>query len=140
MGCGIHAYLEIKVDDTWHHFSNINIRRNYEVFSRMAGVRSYRNSPEPIVEPRGLPEDISLVVALHRDFWESDGHTYSWLTLAEFVKIIKELELDDISYPKDCCWCRSFEYFFENSVSSFLHSPEEYPRIQDVRLVFWFDN
>jgi hypothetical protein len=36
----------------------MNTGRHYGLFSQMAGVRSYGTDMAPVVEPRGLPEDV----------------------------------------------------------------------------------
>jgi len=63
--------------------------RNYELFSILAGVRGYG---PPIIEPRGLPDDIGESV---KEEWEPsyDWHTPHWYSL-------KELE-DNIDRFKD---------------------------------------
>ena len=53
--------------------------RNYEVFGVLAGVRGH--DQEPIVEPRGKPDDISDEV----DRANVDSHSYSWLLLPEVL-------------------------------------------------------
>ncbi len=65
--------------------------RNYDLFAMLADVRNgygfagcdTGDGFKPIAAPRGLPKDVSLGVAAKAEGWEGDGHSYSWLTLAE---------------------------------------------------------
>ena len=59
MGCDIHAVVEYKEYDSYSDFGEVNIRRDYELFSALAfgegGITD--DLPHP---PRGLPDDLSL--------------------------------------------------------------------------------
>lgn len=65
--------------------------RNYDLFGMLANVRNGRGFAgcvtgtgfEPISMPKGLPEDVSPEVKAESDCWNGDGHSHSWLTLAE---------------------------------------------------------
>ncbi len=39
----------------------------------------------PISEPRGIPENVSEQVKSEADRWDGDGHSHSWLTIAELL-------------------------------------------------------
>lgn len=99
MGCDIHLYVERKVGEIWEacdkwqldNLENTTVDypdrfytgRNYELFAILAGVRN-RYDVYPIVEPRGIPGDVSSNIAQEYESWGFDAHTPSWLTLAEF--------------------------------------------------------
>lgn len=56
--------------------------RSYILFAILAGVRnSYQVTP--ISAPKGLPSDISEVAKERADYWGVDGHSHSYLTVAE---------------------------------------------------------
>lgn len=65
--------------------------RNYDLFGILANVRNGRGFAgivtgkpfTPISMPKGLPGDVSDEVRSESDYWEGDGHSHSWLTLAE---------------------------------------------------------
>lgn len=67
--------------------------RNYDLFAMLANVRNgYRfagcdtgDGFVPICEPKGLPDDVSPQVKADSDRWGSDGHSHSWLTVAELM-------------------------------------------------------
>lgn len=125
MGCDIHAHLEIKVNDKWEHWSALNLGRDYELFGLMAGVRG---DLDPVSQPKGLPEDASLLTKMDSDKWDSDGHTHSWLSSNELALVIEQLK----AQPGRDKWAlqREFGYVFG-----------DYPQERDdVRIVFWFDN
>lgn len=113
MGCDIHLYVERKVDDKWvtadkwtpdpysdegeEHQLIVDDddcfygERNYDLFAILADVRNGHGTAgiitgtgfNPISEPKGLPNDVSPEVKAASDFWGSEGHSHSWLTLAE---------------------------------------------------------
>jgi hypothetical protein len=125
--------------------------RDYELFGLLAGVRS--TYPEPIVEPRGIPESANHYI---KDEYAASeyNHTPSWLTLGELRKTWYKHSQDE---PLD-------EYGFHNVYIRLLEGiikPIE-QRISDfdwlftgtdaeleekcrnywdrVRMVFWFDS
>ena len=113
MGCDIHLYVERKVDDKWitadkwtpdpyaHEGEESRLivdyddrfygQRNYDLFAMLADVRNGRGFAgcvtgagfNPISTPKGPPDDISPEVKRESDEWGVDGHSHSWLTLAE---------------------------------------------------------
>ena len=138
MGCDIHLHTEILIDGRWHHYGAPTIQRSYKLFSKMAGVRSYPESPDPIVEPRGLPDDISFVTRKNAEYWEMDGHSYGWLSASEIMDLedwMRNEGMVDIHPPFD------WGYLFGNSFGGFAKYPDDRSHdIDDVRFVFWFDN
>ncbi len=165
MGCDIHTHLEIKIDGKWHHDSSPSISRNYDLFAKMAGVRAYGNSIVPISKPRGTPQDISAVTALDLESWNGDAHSNSWLNADEIKEIIDyhvksacdipdyipEEQVSKYIYEKgntDATIRRnaydirsSWGYVHGHHLSDFKEYKEELPsKLEDIRLVFWFDN
>ena len=57
--------------------------RDYALFSTLAGVRDYTDKVVPVSEPKGVPDDACEYIKQENENWDSDGHTHSWLTLAE---------------------------------------------------------
>ena|SRR3990167_1143062 len=106
---------------TLHPFQN----RNYTLFTILAGVRSEGNLPI-ISEPRRLPKDVSPYVQRRSDEYDSDGHSHSFLTLAELEKFDWKPYLSDSNMA-----------FFALHV---LQSLRKLKRFGEVRIVFWFDN
>ena len=141
MGCDIHAHFEIKVNDKWLHWNQPNIKRNYDLFAKMANVRN-EGEIKPITEPRGLPDDITETTRLHFKHWIPDGHSHSWLNSFEVALIIEfhEQQFEEWGMPTYKVHDQ-WGYLFGNGYASFHRYREEYPvEIQDFRLVFWFDN
>lgn len=147
MGCDIHAYWEIKEKgkDGWTPFGYANIDRWYYPFTLMAGVRNYSNLT-PISEAKGLPKDVTNVVKAISDGWDSDGHSHSWLSADELNRVVETVKENDEVDSKDM-WLliRSFRFDSYYDQSDFLNNDEDdrfgiLSIIDDVRLVFWFDN
>lgn len=133
MGCDIHAYVEIKVGGNWHHYGPTKIRRDYNLFEYIAGVRGDNYE----WEPRGLPTDVSIVTKLLSDHDGEDGHTHSWITYDEMMIVVKEFggNQDDWEFKPFGIW------FFGNGVNDWHDPSYQFPKeIEDVRIVFWFDN
>ena len=140
MGCDIHAHVEVRIDDEWHHYNALSIDRNYALFAVIAGVRG---EEEALFEPRGLPEKLSVVTQVDVRRCGIDGHTHSWLNpdeLDDVVNKMKELAVKE-GWKLDCFWqSRNFGYLFGNDLQDFMKYPEDYPKaVQGARLVFWFD-
>jgi hypothetical protein len=100
MGCDIHLHVEIKKKEhewqmatkelTLHDWREKAVLdqpwysdRNYALFGILAGVRS--NDIEPIAQPRGIPDDVSYEVDKEKSGYGVDGHSHSYLTLAELL-------------------------------------------------------
>ena len=95
MGCDIHDFVEIKVNDKWEMvgevFENYDKRlskhpydgRNYTLFGLLAGVRN--TNVIPISGPKGVPIDDSQDFLDELEQWGNDGHSISYLTLKEIL-------------------------------------------------------
>jgi len=142
MGCDIHAHLEINWDGEWLYYAPVSIRRNYELFGRMAGVRA--DEPEPLVEQRGFPAYASQMTRIHHTQWGRDAHSESWLGFDELTRLLEEFGpiLPDLG-RWDFTYLEEFPglYLFGNSITGWRKWPGEYPNeLRSIRLVFWFDN
>jgi hypothetical protein len=140
MGCDISLHIEIKVAGKWEHWSAPYVGRDYALFERMAGVRG--DAEAAIVPPRGLPVDASdLTMRDYRDA-EGDAHTASWLGPQEIATLEAWLQAPTTHHKPlhlehDVLGC----YVPGGIGREFLEYPDDRrPWIEDVRLVFWFDN
>jgi len=130
MKCNIHCHIEVKIKGIWEHYSCPTIKRNYDLFGKMAGVRS---DITPIVKAKGIPENLSKITQIDYDWWYRDAHTHSWYNEDE-IRILEEYMQDLDPYKTQLGW------LFGNYIGD-LHKYGEYPKeIEDVRLIFWFDN
>ncbi|MGB0972172.1 MAG: hypothetical protein ACPGVG_14615 [Mycobacterium sp.] len=103
MGCDIHPFVEAresadapwvsvqrwaeKDEDGWASLAagqEIAGGRCYGLFALLAGVRN-RAGVKPIAEPRGIPDDCDARIRDLGVEWGGDGHSHSWLTLAEIL-------------------------------------------------------
>lgn len=147
MGCDIHLTLERRLEDQWvaidtfcgHHrakwtmkdkkefdYSSPVVRdRNYVRFAMLAAVRG--DGPEP----RGIPSDASETTMALIKGWGGDGHSHSWLPLSEAAKVWIETD----RYVDD--WGKKYpeSYYFNVDCSE---GSED--RLENYRVVFWFDN
>lgn len=142
MGWDINFHTEIKVNGRWEHYSKLDIRRCYPLFSYLAGVGGIPNI-KPITEPRGLPDDCSVVTRIEYERMEESAHSVSFLFKEEMCLVENFLE----NQAPDWFHGGKFYspelvlgYLFGNSWSGFSEYPGEYPvAIEDIRWVFWFD-
>lgn len=151
MGCDIHAHVELRYQGKWEHYAIPNIDRWYDLFGIMAGVR---REVTPIVEPKGVPEDMSVITRLDWELWAEDAHTASWFNEDELDELQKWLDRQKKQADKkgEKYTGNQFDlesgvlggtYMFGNSLTSFKHYNDinYIPEGADaVRLVFWFDN
>lgn len=141
MGCDIHLHTEVKIADKWEHYGNPIIGRDYEFFAFLAGVRNYYEII-PVSEPKGVPDDMSLITRLDWEDWGSDAHSASFITgdeigrVERFLRKLNSERSSSYYYPE-----MEWGYLFDGSWSVFYEFPDSQDkRIQDVRMVFWFDN
>lgn len=104
--------------------------RCYIMFGVLAGVRYI---VEPIVQPRGIPNDISHEVLCDWEQEEDSCHTPSWLTLAELRLATK----DKKRYNKEE---RQSLKPLINGIDFMVDASWRYVEDSEVRLVFWFDS
>ena len=132
MGTDIRAFIEYKskIDNSWLCLGEFFIPRNYQMFSKMAGVRA--ENYDKLFSQRGLPEALSMFVD---GIYESDKlypdccHSHSWLSADDLRVCINDYnscserdDIDDIVEYKAIL--ASMNTFLENRY--------------DVRIVFWF--
>lgn len=172
MGCDIHSFVEVQEGGAWASRGNVFppekwmaergdgpslhpwTIRSYRLFGFLAGVRNY-SGIQPLSAPRGLPAGIADETAAANKYWDTDGHSHSWLTLAELLAVDYDSHIEDRSYTKQVganSWdgsataergqgtvttLREFlpaQFFQSLEIAKTLGNPE------NVRFVFWFDN
>lgn len=137
MGCDIHVHVEIRYKGEWVHYIAPRVNRWYRLFAVMAGVRG---EDTPIVEPKGLPDDMSVVTKIDWEFCEDDWHTPSWFNEEEIMKLEDWLQDHDKTLEYDILG----SYFYGNGFVGWKRYPEDETNmpggIDGVRMVFWFDN
>ena len=159
MGCDIHGYIESQPyketsPDYWWKSADLHIRRNYAMFTLLAGVRG---SDEPVYPVRGWDENSSTKyeyclwvsddnpdgegncsreqaekwVRQGSSKWvdknyvtQPDWHTPSWLTADELERVI---EVYKEKYPE----------YDHDEWDGILAYMQKFP---NSRLIFWFDN
>ena len=84
MGTHIISVAEVKLEDAWYRFTEIDVLDDYRLFAKMAGIRGDQLEIKPIVEPRGLPNDCSLLTKKRFDSRDNYGH--SFLSVAELAE------------------------------------------------------
>lgn len=143
MGCDIHLHIEIKVSGKWLHWNAPTMRRDYELFTKMAGVRARDDEIDPISQPRGLPADASDTTKWMAKQQGSDGHSHSYLTSTELTEVRKWGEAAGRKAHAGGDWWFDgmFGYVCGNPLDGMAEYPASYPPdLEDVRFVFWFDN
>lgn len=164
MGTDIHVNLEVrnKESQTWEDLSlYIKNRqtnefhrvecysgRDYELFGLLAGI--YRSNVEPLVDTRGLPDD--LAPETHERFYcfDEDGedcspywHDVTWYDMAELraycdsARIEKYDETELAGFTPLSERFRRFVYSLQEVLD---HYWIYYPRPGDARVVLWFDS
>lgn len=98
MGCDIHIIAQKRNEQgQWvavsGKFSPFDWR-SYGMYGWLAGVRNY-SDVTPISEPRGLPDDFSLVKwEAETNDWLGD-HSYSWLSVEELLAVDYDQMIED---------------------------------------------
>jgi len=152
MGCDIHMVVERKWGGVWCGVGAVVARtppleqlasshewyawpaaknRNYELFSKLAGVRG----PGP--EPRGLPDDVSYLALAELEVWGEDAHSQSWGLLTEVLPIFKEELVGELVLARFKDRTLSDQAFAEAIFEVPIDHDED---LHNYRLVYWFDN
>lgn len=156
MGCDIHTFVERRDEaGHWQMVDGVNPFdwRSYGVYGFLADVRNFSAVP-PIVEPRGIPEDVSGKVRAEYDRWEFDAHTPSWLYVRELAGFDYEQTVNDRRVMRQTgpqSWDHGVTGTPEEGTSmtyreflgdAFLRDVEQLEVLgnPDDRVVFWFDN
>jgi hypothetical protein len=129
---GYYLYDEEK---KWHVDIDDSVlwARHYALFAVLADVRNYWNI-KPISQPKGLPDDVSPEVAAEADYWGTDGHSHSWLTLRELEALpLSHYVPDDMPLALLEDWNRLLDELRQRAKEFSVSS-------DDIRIVFWFDN
>lgn len=162
MGCDIHLFVEFKQKDwnIWGNFGQqFRLDRDYNMFSKMADVRSYDELVTPMFKPRGIPEDAAyntksenrlLIISDDREISDS-GYAHEstakrWVD-SGYSKYVDELWVTHPDWHSHS-WLTVDEY--ELCVKSDACAPEYVAILAalrsfelqglDARVVFWFDN
>lgn len=175
MGCDIHTYIEYRRPDQdkkydWMSFEGqMNPRRNYNMFARLASVRGQFEGIS--LKPRGLPEGIGYRSRSDNQLYitETEGEGYvtmekakSWVEGGYGCEFINDHEGKPtwVTHPDwhSHSWLTVDEYakvvqeYCEQvKGANTYNNPEEYKAqvaamksLQndgyEVRIVFWFDN
>lgn len=157
MGCDIHLWIEGKdkkgnwfvANPRFVDYSNptrvrdaeeYDVGRNYTLFSALANIRNDNKIPF-IQESRGLPHDVTEDVRYEADNWDLDGHSFGWVSVQEMQKYFYEYKYSNDETLKYAGEVVSQLYFECFSLSQSIRD-DNYNNldIEDMRLVFWFDN
>lgn len=98
MGCDIHSMIEVKGAYGWENAGNIDIGRNYTMFSVLGNVRNYNDIP-CIGENRLIGKQIecSQEFGNWMRSWGRDAHSASYVTLKELQNFDINQEVYDSS-------------------------------------------
>lgn len=137
----IECYVERRNIKTleWEYVKDINPfqrRGDYEVYSFLADVRNY-NRCIPIDEPRSLPINISYEV--YKIYYEGrvDNYSESYLGLDELIKFDYETYC---RIGEDHEVVPTYKEFLGENFFEELEQLKTLGPIDDIRIVFWFNN
>jgi hypothetical protein len=153
MGCDIHTVAERKVDGKYESISGYEPFdwRSYFMYGFLADVRNYSDVP-PLAKPRGMPDDASVGAREMSDGWGMDGHSHSWLSVAELLAFRYDERVEDRRVTVQTgptSWdggATAAPGGGEHTTWREALGPkyfEDLARLSDegaVRVVFWFDN
>jgi hypothetical protein len=162
MGCDIHMVLEQSHGDKWigiNHYEQPPVRsyraenpkrkelnhllyptfrvteRDYTLFAKLAGVRRDWDFEDHAPDPRGLPEDISLLTQIKVDEWGTDGHSHSWGLLSEIGGLFLASKEPQAVVMNDRHNAVLELFGIEPGQQTVPES-----KLEQYRLVYWFDN
>ena len=118
-------------------FYNVEAR-NYALFGKLAGVRGVGR------RPLGIPDDASPLFKEFAELWDSDGHSHSYCSAAQFiVDYLDTLDSTDAAVKNYAAWV--LDVGANNAMLRFLDAycairVSEDDKADDYRFVFFFDN
>ena len=170
MGCDIHSYAEVRNKETgkWEQVFDFTTLddfdkeylkcekgdhpfdwRGYGMYGFLAGVRNY-SYIDPIVEPRGIPPDVSDTVRQECLYWYDDLHTPSHIYLRELAEFDYAQEFWNRRVTKGSNGATldeegegevlSIDDFLPEMFFQHIEDLKTLGDLDDVRVVFWFDN
>jgi hypothetical protein len=175
MGCDIHSYAEVRNKETgkWEQAFNFTTLsdfdkkylnrekgdspfdwRGYGMYGFLADVRNYSHI-DPIVEPRGIPDDVSETIMSEYDYWYHDAHTPSHIYLRELVEFDYTQKFWNRRIRKQTgpnSWTGRgladegegevlpIDEFLSEMFFQHIEDLKTLGDLDDVRVVFWFDN
>ena len=131
--------------------------RSYGVFGFLADVRNYSAVP-CIAKPRGLPHDLSPEVNAEYETWDVDAHSLSWLSLRELAEFDYDAPVIDRRITRQegpnffnggatataaeeaLATKTTFREFLGDFFMRDVDILKTLGPLDDVRIVFWFDN
>lgn len=126
--------------------------RGYNMFGFLAGVR---RDFTPIKEPTyEIPKDASKDIKQKWEDWKEDGHSCSYLTARELFEFDYNKDIDTLTNKRRILFEKIHKNVFHMEPETyydildgpdsmfFTHLKEltELGNLDDVRIVFWFDN
>ncbi len=137
MGCDCHSHVEIQVNNKWVYAGQISISRNYALFGVLAGVRN-----EDITcvsgKEKGLPKEVSKPMSIFSEDYGRDGHSHSYLDYNEMLEAKKIYE--KYTYENWQAEKEQYRKFPKGIIETMEQLKTTFPKITNVRLVFYFDN
>lgn len=169
MGCDITSVVEVRENDLWHviypefkfdehMYTNPFPYRSYSLFAFLAGVRNY-SKIKPLIEQRGLPEDISDGAKGEFGYWDTFGFnsepyftwnshygSFSHIYLKELIDFDYTQELEDRRYNGDTLpegegVKMTYDEYIGGHIEPVVKTLTQLGKNpEDVRIVFAFDN
>lgn len=153
MGSYIHAYAERRYNGHWipAHLDGIVIEnehparvwdtQNYTMFGWLADVRNYSKVP-PVIERRGLPEDVSSEIANKASADWAYGH--SWIGLDELLQFNYDATFEDRRHhgetlPEGSGKIITYREIFAPVFWEDIEILKAIDAPENVRIIFFFD-
>jgi hypothetical protein len=132
MGCDIHGKVEIRTSEkSTNWFSTLDVgevlRRNYDLFGFLFGVRNYAGF-DPVIGIRPLPNNLSYSTEREIETWSYDAHSHTWISYEELKAIDWDQEAEE--FDERIHEFKDGEYFGKCSYTSVLDR-EDYKKLRN---------
>ena len=133
MGCDIHPYLEIKVNNKWVFVGEVIAGRNYQLFGLLSGVRDnsvFEDGFFPRLQT--APKDVSkeMLDAGLSELQDRNGdyHSFTLITYLMLQKFVKQMKKSKMPIYYVQAWHLMMQRIIASGFA------------EDARVILWYDN
>lgn len=133
MGCDIHPYMEIKVNNKWVFIGGVIAGRNYRMFGMLSGVRDNSIFEDGFFQklqeiPKGVSKEMLDAGLCELNDKNGDYHSFTLVAYPMMQKFVKQMK----NRRLPIYYARSWYLMMQQIIASGF--------AEDARVILWYDN